>query len=98
MIKTRIVDNANGTSQLCETYSIDNLKLQQVETGIVYGSSVVDIIAGYDEHNLPYSRFTYIETEEYDINNEVLEATEADYISALNEKDKIIDILSGEGE
>jgi hypothetical protein len=24
--------------------------------------------------------------------------TEADYISALNEKDKIIDILSGEGE
>jgi hypothetical protein len=26
------------------------------------------------------------------------EATEADYISALNEKDKIIDILSGEGE
>lgn len=26
------------------------------------------------------------------------EATEADYISALNEKNKIIDILSGEGE
>lgn len=66
MIKTRIVDNASGTSQLCETYSTDNFKLQQVETGIIYGSSVVDVIVGCDEHNLPYSRFTYIETEEYD--------------------------------
>jgi hypothetical protein len=36
------------------------------------------------------SNRVYTETEE--------EATEADYISALNEKDKIIDILSGEGE
>lgn len=33
----------------------------------------------------------------HEINVET-EATEADYISALNEKDKIIDILSGEGE
>lgn len=29
---------------------------------------------------------------------ETIELTETDYISTLNEKDKIIDILSGEGE
>lgn len=31
-------------------------------------------------------------------NEETLTETETDYINTLNEKDKIIDILSGEGE
>ena len=87
MIKTRIIDKASGTSQLCETYSTDNLKLQQVETGIIYGSSVIDVIAGYDEHNLPFSRFTYIETEEYDgeFDNSNLKAQAYDILMGVTE-------------
>ena len=37
--------------------------LKQVETGIVYGSSVIDIIAGHRDGK-PYSRFTYVEVDE----------------------------------
>ena len=47
----------------------------------------------YDEAIDPEnSGRTYTETEM------LSEATESDYINALSEKDKIIDILSGEGE
>lgn len=74
MIKTRIINDVTGTRQLCETYSTEIFKLKQVETGIIYGSSVVDIVSGYDEQGSPYSRFTYIETGEYD--GEVDETTQ----------------------
>lgn len=52
--------------ELMNTYSTENFKLKQNETGIIYGSSVIDVIAGYDENNNPYSRYTYTETDEKD--------------------------------
>lgn len=61
MIDTRIV---NG--DLCETFSTENKKLLQKETGFVYGASVVDIIGGYN-NGKPYAPFTYEETGEYDV-------------------------------
>ena len=36
--------------------------LKQIETGVVYGNSVIDVLAGYKDDK-PYSRFTYIEVE-----------------------------------
>lgn len=66
MKKTREVIVEGNDSPLCETYSDENYKLKQVETNIVYGSSVIDVIAGYDEQGKPYSRYTYIETDEKD--------------------------------
>lgn len=65
MVKSRVVKDESGTVDLLETYSDENYKLKQVETNIVYGSSVIDVIAGYDEGK-PYSRYTYIETDEKD--------------------------------
>ena len=72
MKKTRVVKDESGTVDLCETYSTRKHKLLQVETDIVYGASVIDIIAGYDENNNPYSRYTYEETEEIDPDVEVV--------------------------
>lgn len=65
MVKTKVVKDESGTVDLCETYSTENYKLKQVETNIVYGSSVIDVIAGYDGDK-PYSRYTYEETDEKD--------------------------------
>lgn len=66
MVKRRKTTDESGTIDLVETYSTENFKLKQEETGIVYGHSVIDVIAGYDEENVPYSRFTYTETDEKD--------------------------------
>lgn len=66
MIDTRIVKDSSGTIDLCETFSTENYKLKQIETGIIYGSSVIDIIAGFDDEGKPFSRFTYEETDEKD--------------------------------
>ena len=66
MKDTRVVKDESGTIDLCETFSTENFKLRQVDTGIVYGSSVIDVIAGYDEQGKPYSRYTYEETDEKD--------------------------------
>ena len=64
MIKRRIYKN--DKTDLCETYSTEDYKLKQVETNVVYGKSVIDIIEGFDKDNIPYSRYTYIETNEKD--------------------------------
>ena len=63
MIDTRVVKDESGTVDLCETFTDDETKvLKQVETGIIYGSSVIDIIAGYKDKK-PYSRYHYEEVE-----------------------------------
>lgn len=56
MVKTRLYKN-----NLCETYSTLGKNLLQVETSIIYSSSVIDRLEGYNENREPYSRFTYIE-------------------------------------
>lgn len=71
MVKTKVVTDESGTVDLCETYSTRKHKLLQVETDIVYGSSVIDVIAGYDGDK-PYSRYTYEETDEKDEDAEVV--------------------------
>ena len=86
MIDRRKIKDDSGTVDLCETYSTDNYKLLQTETDITYGSSVIDVIEGYDQDGKPYSRFTYIETDEKDeppapVPEE--EATAEDYEEAL---------------
>lgn len=74
-VKRRKTTDISGTVELVETYSDENYKLKQEETDRVYGSSVIDAIAGYDEENVPYSRYTYTETDEKDepIPEEVIE-------------------------
>lgn len=71
MKKTRVVRDEADTMDLLETYSDENYKLKQVETQKIYGSSVTDAIEGYDE-GIPYSRYTYVETNEKDIDSENL--------------------------
>lgn len=66
MVDTREKKFATNPNLLCETFSTENYKLRQVETNTIYGSSVIDVIAGFDENGKPYSRFTYEETEEKD--------------------------------
>lgn len=66
MIERREKKFATNPNPLCETFSTTGYKLRQVETDTVYGSSVIDVISGYDENGKPYSRFTYEETEEKD--------------------------------
>lgn len=70
--------------ETCETFSTENYKLLQTETGIIYGSSVVDVIAGYDGEGKPYSRYHYTETDEKD-EPESEEATVEEYDEALSE-------------
>ena len=65
MIDTRIYRSATSVNDLCETFSTENKNLRQEETGIIYGSSVIDVIAGYNGDK-PYSRYTYTETDEKD--------------------------------
>jgi hypothetical protein len=66
MIQRRITTDSTGTIDLVMTYSDENYKLKQEETGLIYDSQCIDTIAGYDEHGVPYSRFTYTETDEKD--------------------------------
>lgn len=61
MIDTRLYDG-----HLCETFSTIHNKLIQQETGKKYGWSCVDLIEGFYDDGKPYSRYTYIESEEYD--------------------------------
>lgn len=64
MIRTRIVKDESGKTDLCETFTDDeNKALEQFETGIVYGSSVIDVIKGYNIDGTPYSRFAYVEVD-----------------------------------
>ena len=62
VLRRKVEDEEN----LVETYSDEDYKLKQEETGRIYGHSVIDVIAGYDEHYVPYSRYTYTETDEKD--------------------------------
>ena len=89
MIKTRVVQNACGTKELCEIYSDEGFKLHQEETGVIYGSSVVDALIGYDEFGEPFGKFHYIETEELD---------EYSASSEIELKAQAYDILMGVSE
>ena len=62
MIKTRIVEDNHD---LVETYSDIHYNLLQVETGVVYGDSCIDLIDHF-EGDTPVSRFTYQEVEPAD--------------------------------
>lgn len=77
MITTRVIRDLGDTKDLCETYSIEGYKLLQQDTGITYGSSVIDPIEGF-ENDLPYSKHTYIETDELDEVEEVNEDAESE--------------------
>lgn len=66
MVLRKEVHFETNPNPLVETYSDEHYKLRQVETNIVYGASVIDTIAGYDENDVPYSRYTYEETDEKD--------------------------------
>ena len=57
MLQTRNVKDISGEIDLIETYSDENFKIEQIETGRIYGASVVDAIP---------LRFTYRETDEKD--------------------------------
>lgn len=66
MIDTRVVKDESGTVDLCETFTDDESKvLKQIETGVIYGSSVIDVIEGFNSDK-PYSRFTYEEVDKPD--------------------------------
>ena len=69
MILTRIIKDLSNTIDLCETYSIEGYRLLQQDTGITYGSSVIDPINDYED-GLPVSKHTYIETDELDTDEE----------------------------
>lgn len=66
MIETEIIQDASGTIDLIHTFSTENNKLLQNETGVVYGWEVIDAIVGYGENEYPYGRYTYTETNEKD--------------------------------
>lgn len=70
MIDREIAHFITNPNDLCRTFSTENFKLKQEETGIVYGSSVIDVIEGYDDDGKPYSRYTYTETDEKDEESE----------------------------
>lgn len=70
MVECRFKEIRFDGKETCETYSTENFKLKQEETGIVYGSSVIDIIEGYYDDGKPYSRYTYAETDEKDEESE----------------------------
>ena len=66
MVDRKKVTDDTGTIGLVMTYSTSGFKLKQEETGAIYGKECMDTIAGYDENNIPYSRFTYVETDKKD--------------------------------
>lgn len=66
MIETKIVKDYGGTVDLCKTFTDDENKvLKQVETGFIYGNSVIDVIKGFNDGK-PYSRFNYVEIDKQD--------------------------------
>ena len=74
MIQAEIIRNEADTDNLCKTYSSDGFKLRQVETGLIYGSMVVDVIVGYNEDGTPFGKYSYVETDEVDYTeDEVIE-------------------------
>ena len=76
MIETEIIQDLSGTIDLIHTFSTENNKLLQNETGIVYGWEVTDAIVGYDENEYPYGRYTYTETNEKDTDIEFADELE----------------------
>lgn len=72
MVKTRLYKN-----NLCETYSTLGKNLLQIETNIIYSSSVIDRLEGYNENGEPYSRFTYIEDNDEVTQEEIAQAIES---------------------
>ena len=72
MVDTRKVRDEADTMDLCETFSTEDYKLLQTDTGKVYGKSVIDVIEGYYPNGKPYSRYHYEETEEIDPDAEVV--------------------------
>ena len=66
MKDTRVVKDESGAVDLCETFTDTVGKvLRQLDTGTIYGASVIDIIEGYDEETgKPFSRFTYEEIDD----------------------------------
>lgn len=75
MIDTKTVKDASGEVDLCETFSTEGFKLRQVETGIIYGSSVIDVIKGLNGDK-PFGSFSYEETDEVDESEEETESEE----------------------
>ena len=69
MITTKVIRDPKDIIDLCETYSTENYKLLQQDTGIIYGKSVIDPIQGYND-GFPYSSHTYIETDQPDTDRE----------------------------
>ena len=63
MIDTSFYKKRADGVELVNTFSTESRKLKQLESNIIYGSSVIDVIAGYDEDGKPYSRFHYVETD-----------------------------------
>lgn len=66
MIEKEHTFDESGTIPLVRTFSTEGKKLKQCETERTYGFEVIDTIKGYDEEGKPYSRYTYVETEEID--------------------------------
>jgi len=60
MIDYRIVSYPTAPAPLLKTFSTENKKLRQKETGEIYGASVIDVILGYND-GVPYGRYTYEE-------------------------------------
>lgn len=83
MVDRRYAGRRSDGVELVETFSTENFKLKQQETGVVYCSSVIDVIAGYNADEKPYSRYTYTETNEKD--EQAGEPTSEDYENALSE-------------
>lgn len=84
MIDRNYAGKRSDGVELVETFSTENYTLKQEETGIVYGSSVIDVIEGYFDDGKPYSRYHYAETNEKD-ESELEEPTAKEYDKALSE-------------
>lgn len=65
MIDTEKIRNVSDTEDVCRTFSKEGYKLLQTDTGVTYGYEVIDEIAGMNGDK-PFSRFSYIETDEID--------------------------------
>lgn len=63
MIDYRIVSYPTAPALLLETFSTENKRLRQKETGEIYDASVIDVILGYND-GVPYGAYTYEETDE----------------------------------
>ena len=72
MVDFEIVHYKTSPAPLLKTFSTENYKLMQVETGLIVGSTAIDAIEGYIDgirengNGIPYGRYTYIETDEKD--------------------------------